>query len=58
MLNYALLFLLAGLIAVGLGFAGVTVVPAQISWTIFLVGAALLVIQMVMLATVRTVRVR
>lgn len=58
MLNYALLFLLAGLIAVGLGLAGVVAVPIQISWAIFLIGAALLAIQLVMLATVRTVRVR
>ena len=58
MLNSALLFLLAGLAAVGLRLAGVVAVPAQISWTIFLIGAALLVIQMVMLATVRPVRAR
>ena len=58
MLYSALLFLLVGLIAVGLGLAGVVAVPAQISWTIFLIGAALLAIQLVMLATARTVRVR
>ncbi len=58
MLYSALLFLLAGLIAVSPGLAGVVAVPAQISWTIFLIGAALLAIQMVMLATVRPVRVR
>jgi len=58
MLNSALLFLLVGLIAVGLGLAGVVAVPTQISWTIFLIGAALLVIQLVMLAVGRTVRVR
>ena len=58
MLYSALLFLLVGLIAVGLGLAGVVAVPAQISWTIFLIGAALLAIQVVMLAVGRTVRVR
>ena len=58
MLYPALVFLLVGLLAVGLGLAGVTVVSAQISWTIFLVGAALLAAQLVMLATVRTVRAR
>jgi uncharacterized membrane protein YtjA (UPF0391 family) len=58
MLTYALLFLLAGLITVGLGLVGVVAIPMQISWTIFLIGAALLAIQLVMLATVRTVRVR
>lgn len=58
MLYSALSFLLVGLIAVGLGLAGVVAVPARISWAIFLIGAALLAIQVVMLATVRTVRVR
>lgn len=58
MLYSALVFLLMGLIAVGLGLAGVASVSTQVSWTIFLIGAALLVIQMVMLATVRPVRVR
>ena len=58
MLYYALVFLVLGLISVGLGLAGIVAVPAQISWTIFLAGAALLTIQVVMLATVRTGRVR
>jgi uncharacterized membrane protein YtjA (UPF0391 family) len=58
MLYAALVFLLVGLIAVGLGLAGVAVVSAQISWAIFLIGAALLGGHLVMLATVRTVRVR
>lgn len=58
MLYSALVLLLVGLIAVGLGVAGVVAIPPQISWAIFLVGAALLAIQVVMLATVRTVRVR
>lgn len=58
MLYSALVFLLVGLLAVGLGVAGVVAIPTQISWAIFLVGAALLAIQVVMLATVRTVRVR
>ena len=54
----ALLFLLVGLIAVGLGLAGVVAVPRQIAWTIFLIGATLLAIQAIMLAMRRTVRVR
>lgn len=58
MLYAALMFLLVGLIAVSLGLSGVAAVSAQVSWTIFLIGAALLAIQMVMLATVRTVRIR
>jgi uncharacterized membrane protein YtjA (UPF0391 family) len=56
MLNYALLFLLAGLIAVALGLAGIVAVPRQIAWTIFLAGVALLAIQLVMPATVGTTR--
>ena len=58
MLYSALLFLLVGLIAVGLGLAGVVAIPRQIAWTIFLIGAALLAIQAIMLAVGRTVRVR
>ncbi len=58
MLYAALVFLLVGLIAVGLGLVGVAAVPSQLSWTIFLIGAALLAVQMFMLASVRTVRVR
>lgn len=58
MLYSALVFLLVGLLAVGLGVAEVVPVPPQISWTIFLIGATLLVIQMVMLAMVRPARVR
>lgn len=57
MLYSALLFLLVGLIAVGLGLAGVVAVPTQIAWTIFLIGVALLVIQLVTLVTGRTTRV-
>lgn len=58
MLYSALLFLLVGLIAVSLGLAGVVAVPRQISWAIFLVGAALLAVQVVVLAVGRTLRVR
>ena len=58
MLYSALVFLLVGLLAVGLGVAGVVAIPRQIAWTIFLIGAALLVIQAITLAVGRTVRVR
>ena len=58
MLYSALVFLLAGLIAVGLRLTGVVVVPTQISLVIFLIGVTLLVIQVVMLATIRPARVR
>jgi len=47
MLYSALVFLLVGLIAVALGLAGVAVIPTQVSWTVFLIGVALLVIQLV-----------
>jgi len=47
-------FLLVGLIAVALGLAGVAVIPTQVSWTVFLIGVALLVTQLV---TGRTTRV-
>jgi len=54
----AVLFLLAGLIAVGLELAGVVAVPRQIAWSIFLAGAVLLAIQVVRLGVGRIVRVR
>ena len=54
MLYSALVFLLVGLIAVALGLAGVAVIPTQVSWTVFLIGVALLVTQLV---TGRTTRV-
>ena len=47
MLYSALVFLLVGLIAVALGLAGVAVIPSQVSWTVFLIGVALLVTQLV-----------
>ncbi len=47
MLYSALVFLLVGLIAVALGLAGVAVIPTQVSWTVFLIGVALLVTQLV-----------
>ena len=54
MLYSALVLLLVGLIAVALGLAGVAVIPTQVSWTVFLIGVALLVTQLV---TGRTTRV-
>jgi len=47
MLYSALVFLLVGLIAVALGLAGVAVIPTQVSWTVFLIGVALLATQLV-----------
>jgi uncharacterized membrane protein YtjA (UPF0391 family) len=57
MLFYALVFLLVGLIALGVGLAGVAAVPRQISWTLFLIGVALLVTQLVTLGKGRPARV-
>jgi uncharacterized membrane protein YtjA (UPF0391 family) len=44
MLSYALKFLLLGLVAAGLGFAGIAGVATQISWVLFVVGVVLLII--------------
>jgi len=54
MLYYALVFLVVGLIAGALNLAGVSAVAVQISWILFLIGAALIVIHLV---TGRAVRV-
>ena len=53
MLYSALVYLLVGLIAVALGLAGVAVIPTQVSWTLFLIGVALLVTQLVTGPTTR-----
>ena len=58
MLYSALVFLLVGLIAVALGLAGVAVIPTQVSWTVFLIGVALLVTQLVTGRTTRVARIR
>jgi uncharacterized membrane protein YtjA (UPF0391 family) len=58
MLYSALVFLLVGLITVGQGLAGVAVIPRQVSWTVFLIGVALLVIQLVMGRTTRVAYIR
>jgi uncharacterized membrane protein YtjA (UPF0391 family) len=47
MLNYALVFLVVGLIAGVLNFAGVSAVAVQISWVLFLIGVVLLAIHVV-----------
>lgn len=57
MLYSTWVFLLVGLIAGALGLAGIAAIPTQISWTLSLIGAALLVIQRVTLVTRRPVRV-
>ena len=53
MLYYALMFLVVGVIAGALNLAGVAAVAVQISWILFLIGIALLVIH---LFTNRSVR--
>jgi uncharacterized membrane protein YtjA (UPF0391 family) len=47
MLNYALMFLLVGLIAGALGMFGVAAVATQIAWVLFLIGVVLLLIHLV-----------
>jgi uncharacterized membrane protein YtjA (UPF0391 family) len=47
MLNYALLFLVVGLIAGALGMFGVAGVATQIAWILFLIGIVLLLIHLV-----------
>jgi uncharacterized membrane protein YtjA (UPF0391 family) len=47
MLNYALVFLLVGLIAGALGMFGVAAVATQIAWVLFVIGAVLLLVHLV-----------
>ena len=47
MLNYALLFLLVGLIAGALGMFGVAAVATQIAWVLFLIGIVLFLIHFI-----------
>jgi uncharacterized membrane protein YtjA (UPF0391 family) len=54
MLYYALMFLVAGLIAGALNIAGVSTVSVQISWVLFLIGMVLVAIHVI---TGRTARV-
>jgi uncharacterized membrane protein YtjA (UPF0391 family) len=55
MLNYALMFLVVGLIAGALNFAGISTVAVQISWMLFVVGIVLLVIHWIKGRTTRPV---
>jgi uncharacterized membrane protein YtjA (UPF0391 family) len=55
MLNYALLFLVVGLIAGALNLAGVSMVAVQISWILFVIGIVLLVIHWITGRTTRAV---
>jgi uncharacterized membrane protein YtjA (UPF0391 family) len=54
MLYYALMFLVASLIAGALNLAGVSTVSVQISWVLFLIGVVLVAIHVI---TGRTARV-
>ena len=47
MLNYALVFLLVGLIAGALGLFGVAAVATQIAWVLFLIGVVLIVVHLI-----------
>jgi len=53
MAYFALLFLVVGLMAGGLHFAGVSAVAVQISWALYLIG---MVFAAIHLATGRTVK--
>ena len=55
MLYYGLLFLVVGLMTGALNFAGVSTVAVQISWILFVVGIALLVIHWIKGRTTRPV---
>jgi uncharacterized membrane protein YtjA (UPF0391 family) len=55
MLNYALMFLVVGLIAGALNLAGISTVAVQISWILFVIGIVLLVIHWITGRTTRTV---
>ncbi len=46
MLYYALVFLIIGLVAGGLGLVGIAVIAGQIAWILFLIGTVLLVIHL------------
>lgn len=47
MLYYALMFMVVGLIAGLLGLAGIAGVATQISWILFVVGLALLIVHLI-----------
>jgi len=47
MLYFALLFLVVGLIAGALNFAGVAAIAVQISWILFVIGVVLVVIHLI-----------
>ena len=53
MLYSALMFLLLGVVAAALVLSGIAAVATQISWILFVVGVALLIIHMVMGRTPR-----
>ena len=46
MLQYALIFLVVGLIAAALGLSGVAGVATQISWILFVIGIVLLLVHL------------
>jgi uncharacterized membrane protein YtjA (UPF0391 family) len=53
MLYYALVFLIVGLVAGALNYAGVSTVAVQLSWDLFLIGIVLIAIHVVMGRTAR-----
>jgi uncharacterized membrane protein YtjA (UPF0391 family) len=47
MLQYALIFLILGLVAGALGLSGIASIAGQIAWILFVIGIILLVIHLV-----------
>jgi uncharacterized membrane protein YtjA (UPF0391 family) len=47
MLQYALVFLILGLVASALGAYGVAAVASQIAWVLFVIGIVLLVVHLI-----------
>ena len=47
MLQYALVFLILGLVASALGAYGVAAVASQIAWVLFVIGVVLLVVHLI-----------
>ena len=57
MLYYALMFLVAGVIAGGLHLVGVAAVAVKISWVLFLIGIVSVAIHVIMGRSARVARV-
>jgi uncharacterized membrane protein YtjA (UPF0391 family) len=47
MLQYAVIFLILGLVAGALGLSGIAAIAGQIAWVLFIIGLVLLVVHLV-----------